>query len=204
MAGKKPRQGWIYNIIPHRVFLRCLLGHIHIYNLDKPGNFDCKTGDCKQIIHYSREFREKQPYIIWQSDKFQNNLNYIDTFTVIPLAFNLKDKYQGLPMIYPINPTKNNGFDKQSFALAHKIFTIDANCLKNSKGDWLTRIGQINKSEKQGIEERLKYFSEIQENPKDDWFIQNTSLEILREVFDNLAADNQYSALVDFIDDVEF
>ncbi|MEO0934713.1 MAG: type II toxin-antitoxin system PemK/MazF family toxin, partial [Cyanobacteria bacterium J06641_2] len=83
-------------------------------------------------------------------------------------------------------------------------FTVDGNCLKNDKNDWLNRIGQLDKPDKQAIEERLKYFSDIQQNPKDDWFIKNTSLEILREVFDNLAVDNQYSALVDFIDDVEF
>ena len=86
----------------------------------------------------------------------------------------------------------------------HNIFTVDANCLKDDKSDWLNRIGQLDKSDKQAIEERLKYFLDIQENPRDDWFINNTSLEILREVFDNLAVDNQYSALVDFIDDVEF
>ncbi|MCJ8278461.1 MAG: type II toxin-antitoxin system PemK/MazF family toxin [Rivularia sp. ALOHA_DT_140] len=204
MAGKKPRQGWIYTINPHRVFLRCLLGHIHTYNLDKADYFKCKTGNCKQIINYNKEFRKEQPYIIWQSDKFRNNLNYIDTFTLIPLAFDIKEKYKGLPIIYPINPTKGNGFEKQSFALTHEIFTVDANCVKDTKGDWLNRIGKIDKSEKQAIEERLEYFLDIKKNPSDDWFIKNTSLEILREIFDNLAIDNQYSSLVDFIDDVEF
>lgn len=208
MAGKTPKQGWIYLINPDRVFLRCLLGHVHIYNLnknlEKTDSISCKTAYCKQIIHYNKLFRREQPYIIWTSDKFQNGLNYIDTFTIIPLNFDIQEIYKGLPMIYPINATKSNGFEKQSFALTHQIFTVDANCFKDDKGDWLNRIGQIDKSEKQAIEERLKYFSDIQANPNDDWFIQNTSLEVLREIFDNLAVDNQYSALVDFIDDVEF
>ncbi|MDY6901756.1 MAG: type II toxin-antitoxin system PemK/MazF family toxin [Cyanobacteriota bacterium] len=204
MAGKTPKQGWIYLINPYRVFLRCLLGHVHFYNLDKFGDFSCKTTSCTQVIRYSKELRGNQPYIIWESDKFPNGLNYIDTFTIIPLTFDIRERDKGLPMIYPINPTKSNGFEKQSFALTHQIFTVDANCFKDTKGDWLNRIGQLGKGEKQAIEERLKYFSDIQENPSDDWFIKNTSLEILREVFDNLAVDNKYSALVDFIDDVEF
>lgn len=204
MAGNKPRQGWIYLINPYRVFLRCLLGHIHFYNLDKADNICCKTAECRQIINYSRVFRREQAYIIWESDKFKNGVNYIDTFTAIPLTFDIREKDKGLPTAYPINPTNRNGFDRQSFALVHHLFTVDANCFKDAKGDWLTRIGQLDKPDKQAIEERLKYFLDIQENPSDDWFVKNTSLEILREVFDNLSADNQYSAFVDFIDDVEF
>ena len=107
-------------------------------------------------------------------------------------------------MIYPINPTNRNGLEKQFFALTHQIFTADANCFKDVKGDWLNRIGQLDKSVKQAIEKRLIYFSDIQENPRGDWLIKNTSLELFREVFENLSVDNQYSALVDFIDDIEF
>ena len=204
MAGKTPKQGWIYLINPYRVFLRCLLGHIHIYSLDKTDNLCCKTAVCKQIIKYSKQFRGEQAYIIWTSEKFKNGLNYIDTFTLIPLIFDIRERDKGLPMIYPINPTNRNGLEKQFFALTHQIFTADANCFKDVKGDWLNRIGQLDKSDKQAIEERLKYFLDIQENPSGDWLIKNTPLEILREVFDNLSVDNQYSALVDFIDDIEF
>ena len=204
MAGQKPKQGWVYLINPYRVFLRCLLGHVHIYSLDKTDNIYCKTASCRQIINYSKKFRGEQPYIIWKSDKLKNGLNDINTFTAIPLLFDIREEDKGLPTVYPINPTNRNGFEKQSFAFTHEIFTVDAKCFKNAKGDWLNRIGQIDKPDKQAIEERLKYFLDIQENPSGDWFIQNTSLEILREVFDNLSLDNQYSALVDFIDDVEF
>lgn len=204
MAGKTPKQGWIYLINPHRVFLRCLLGHIHLYDLEKTDNISCKTANCKQIINYSKEFRREQAYIIWESGKFKNGLNYIDTFTLIPLIFDIQERDRGLPIVYPINPTNRNELEKQSYAFVHNIFTVDANCLKDDKNDWLNRIGQLDKSDKQAIEERLKYFLDIQQNPSDDWFIKNTYLEILREVFDNLAVDNQYSALVDFIDDIEF
>ncbi|MGB3656132.1 MAG: type II toxin-antitoxin system PemK/MazF family toxin [Rivularia sp. (in: cyanobacteria)] len=204
MAGNKPRQGWIYLINPYRVFLRCKLDHLHFYNLDKPDNISCKTADCRQIINYSMVFRREQPYIIWESDKFKNGVNYIDTFTAIPLTFSILEKNKGLPTAYPINPTKSNGFDKQSFALVHHIFTVDANCFKDAKGDWLNRIGQIDKGDKQAIEERLKYFLDIQHNPGDDWFVKNVSPDVLNQVFDNLSADNQESALEELIDDVEF
>lgn len=149
-------------------------------------------------------FRKEQPYIIWTSDKFKNGVNYIDTFTAIPLIFSILEKNKGLPTVYPINPTKSNGLDKQSFALVHHIFTVDASCFKNVKGDWLTRIGQIDKPDKQAIEERFKYFLEITENPNDDWFVKNASPEVLNQVFDNLSADNRESALEVLIDDVEF
>ncbi len=204
MAGNKPRQGWIYFINPYRVFLRCKLGHIHFYNLEKSDNISCKTADCRQIINYNMVFRREQLYIIWESDKFKNGINYIDTFTAIPLTFSILENNKGLPTAYPINPTKRNGFDKQSFALVHHIFTVDANCFKDDSGDWITRIGQIDKTDKQAIEERLKYFVDIQANPSDDWFVKNVSPDILNQVFDNLSADNQYSALEELIDDVEF
>ncbi len=204
MAGNKPRQGWIYLINPYRVFLRCKLDHLHFYKLDKPDKISCKTGDCRQIINYSMLFRREQAYIIWESDKFKNGVNYIDTFTAIPLTFSILEKNKGLPTAYPINPTKSNGFEKQSFALAHQIFTVDASCFKDDSGDWLTRIGQIDKGDKQAIEERLKYFLDIQENPGDDWFVNNVSPDVLNQVFDNLSADNQQSALAELIDDVEF
>ena len=34
MAGKRPKQGWIYMINPYRVSLRCGNGHQHFYDLD--------------------------------------------------------------------------------------------------------------------------------------------------------------------------
>ncbi len=204
MAGNKPRQGWIYLINPYRVFLRCKLGHIHIYNLEESDKISCKTASCRQIINYSMVFRREQPYIIWTSDKFKNGVNYIDTFTAIPLTFAMRERDKGLPTAYPINPTNRNGFNKQSFALVHHIFTIDANCFKDAKGNWLNRIGQLDKPDKQAIEERLKYFLDIQENPSDDWFVKNVSPDVLNKVFDNLSADNQESALEVLIDDVEF
>ncbi len=40
MGGQRPRQGWIYSINPYRVSLRCKLGHVHIYNLDEPGEVE--------------------------------------------------------------------------------------------------------------------------------------------------------------------
>jgi hypothetical protein len=43
------------------------------------------------------------------------------------------------------------------------------------------------------IEERFKYFLDIQENPSDDWFVKNVSPDVLNKVFDNLSADNQES-----------
>ncbi len=202
MAGYKPRQGWIYFINPYRVSLRCKLGHTHIYNLDEPGEISCKTTSCTQKINSSRVFRGEHPYIIWTSNKFTDNFNYIDTFTVIPLTSSTRERDKGLPTAYPINPTSRNGLDKQSFALAHQICTVDTSCFKNGKGDWLTRIGQIDKADKNAVEERLKYFLNIQQNPSDDWFVKNASPEVLKKVFDNLPEENKQSALEELINNL--
>ncbi|MBR8834925.1 MAG: type II toxin-antitoxin system PemK/MazF family toxin [Stigonema ocellatum SAG 48.90 = DSM 106950] len=204
MAGYKPRQGWIYFINPYRVSLRCKLGHYHIYNLDEPGEISCKTNSCTQIINFSRVFRGEHPYIIWISEKFPDDFNYIETFTVIPLTSSTRERDKGLPTAYPINATIRNGLDKQSFALVHQICTVDANSFKDTKGDWLNRTGQIDKPDKDAIEERLKYFLNIQENPSDDWFVKNASPELLKKVFDNLCEDSKQSALEEFIDNLDF
>jgi mRNA interferase MazF len=202
VPGNKPRHGWIYFINPVRVSLRCQLGHYHIYDLDKPGEIFCKTTSCRQIINSSRVFRGEQPYIIWTSEQFPNIFHYLENFTLIPLTSSTRDK--GLPTAYPINATIRNGLDKQSTALVHQICTVDANCLKDAKGDWLNRVGQIDKSDKDALEERLKYFLNIRENPNYDWFMKNTSPELLKKVFDNLPEDSQKSVLEELIDNLDF
>lgn len=184
VAGKKPRQGWIYFINPYRVSIRCKLGHNHIYDLNEPGKIECKTNSCTQIINSSRVFRGEHPYIIWTSDQFQDDVEYIQTFTVIPLTS--QETCKGLPTAYPINSTSKNGLSKNSFALVHQICTVDASCFKDSQGDWSGRMGQLDKGDKEAIEERLKYFLNLQENPGEDWFAQNASIELLQKVFDYL------------------
>jgi mRNA interferase MazF len=204
VPGNKPRHGWIYFINPYRVSLRCKLGHDHIYHLDEPGEIYCQTTSCNQIINSSRVFRGKHPYIIWTSDKFPDDFNYIETFTVIPLTSSARERDKGLPTAYPINATIRNGLDKQSFALVHQICTVDANCFKDEKGDWLNRVGQIDKPDKDAVEERLKYFLNIQESPSDDWFMKNASPELLKKVFDNLPENSQKSVLEEMIDNLDF
>jgi len=188
VAGSKPRQGWIYFIKPERVSVRCKLGHYHMYNLDKLGEISCKTNSCKQIIDFSRVIHGEHPYIIWISDKFPTDFNYLDTFTVIPLTSTTREKDKGLPTAYPINATARNGLGEQYFALTHQICNVDDNCFKDAKGDWLNRIGQIDKPDKEAVEERLKYFLNIQDNHSEDWFVKNASPELLKKVFENLSS----------------
>ncbi|MFM6008439.1 MAG: type II toxin-antitoxin system PemK/MazF family toxin [Sphaerospermopsis kisseleviana] len=178
----KPRQGWIYFINPYRVSLRCHFGHIHIYDLDEPGEVECQT--CKDKINSSRVFRGEHLHIIWTSDEFQDKSGYIATFSAIPLTS--QRTYDGLPTTYPINPTSKNGLDKTSYALVHQLCTVDANCFKDSSGNWLQRIGQLDRDDKDVIDERLKLFLGLTENPSDDWFIKNASIELLKKVYDFL------------------
>ncbi len=113
MAGQKPKrpqQGWIYFINPYRVSLSCNFRHVHIYELNEPGEVECKT--CQDTINSSRVFRGEHPHIIWTSDEFQDQSGYITTFSAIPLTS--QTTYTGLPTTLPINPTQKNGLDKKS------------------------------------------------------------------------------------------
>ncbi|MEG4348685.1 type II toxin-antitoxin system PemK/MazF family toxin [Microcoleus sp. LAD1_D3] len=201
VAGQKPRQGWIYFINPYRVSLRCKLGHHHIYEIHEPGKIECKTISCTQVINSSRVFRGEHPYIVWTSDQFQDESKYIQTLTLIPLTS--QETYKGLPTVYPINSTSTNGLSKNSFALVHQICTVDANCFKDSQGEWLKRVGQLDKADKEAIEERLKYFLNLGDNPGADWFIENASIEFLQKVFNYLPDETTKSMAIEkLIDDL--
>lgn len=202
MAGQKPRQGWIYPINPYRVSLRCKRGHVHLYQLDEPGEVTCKTSGCTITINSSRVFRGNHPYIIWTSNEFQDDSGYIATFTVIPLTS--QETYKGLPTTYPINSSSKNGLNKNSYALIHQIYTVDGNCFKDRDGNWLTRIGQLDKSDKEAIEERLRYYLAIQENPGEDWFVNNASPELLNKVWDYLPTEDKQATLENLIDNLDF
>ncbi|MEG3859171.1 type II toxin-antitoxin system PemK/MazF family toxin [Microcoleus sp. herbarium12] len=182
MAGKTPRQGWIYLVNPQKISLRCQQNHNHIYDLSEPGEIECKTVDCNLIINSSRVLRGEHHYLFWEIDQFQDNSECLQTFTVIPLTF--QETCKGLPTAYPINSTTKNGLDRNSLALVHQICTVEANCFKDSQGNWFERVGQVDKGDKESIEERLKYFLNLGDNSSDDWLMNNVSVEVLEKVFD--------------------
>lgn len=153
MAGQRPRQGWIYFINPYKISLRCGLGHTYFYELTEPSEVDCQHPSCNCKINSSRVFRGEHPYIIWTSDQFQDESNYIQTFTVIPLTSSTRDV--GLPTTYPLTPNQKNGLDKKSYGLIHQMIAVDGNCFKDLAGNWINRVGQVEKADKDGIEERL-------------------------------------------------
>ncbi len=181
MSGMKPRQGWIYLINPQRVFLSCQLGHIHFYDLEKPEELKCKTISCNLIPDTSQIFNGEHPYLFWEQGKFKIESDEIQTFTAI--ALNSQETYTGLPITYPINATSRNSLEQKLYALTHQIITIDINCLKDLEGNWITRIGQLDKHDKKAIEERLNYALDIEDNPNEYWFINYASAELLTKVF---------------------
>jgi mRNA interferase MazF len=91
-----------------------------------------------------------------------------------------------LPTAYPINSTSKNGLDRNSLALVHQICTVDANCFKDSQGNWFERVGQVDKGDKESMEERLRYFLNLGNDSSDDWLMNNVSVEVLEKVFDYL------------------
>jgi mRNA-degrading endonuclease toxin of MazEF toxin-antitoxin module len=141
--------------------------------------------------------RGSHPHLVWTSEQFQNDSDNIQTFAIIPLSS--KETYKGLPTVYPINPTQRNDLEAQSYALVHQIYTVDSNCLKDSDHHWLKRIGQLDKSDKEAIEKRLHYFLVIQDNPDSDWFCQNVSPELAKQVFYQLAADERNNLIDEFL-----
>ncbi len=198
--NQKSRKGWIYYVDPHQVILQCRQHHIYRYNLPKPGKVECKHPSCKQEINSSRVFRGNHPYIIWMSEEFQDQHKSIQTFTAIPLTSS--ERVKGLPTTYPINPNSRNGLDRKSFALVHQICTIDAHCFKNVDG-WLKRIGQLDKSDKKAIEERLRYYLDINNNPTQDWFMQNASPELVEKIYSYLSEEEQIQTLETLISKID-
>lgn len=199
MVEQKPRQGWIYIINPARIHFKCKSGHGHFYDLNEQGELECKTPSCSLKFNSSRVFRGEHPYIIWTGDDFQDKSNYLQTFTVIPLTS--QETFKGLSTTYPINPTSVNGLYKTSYALIHQIITVDANCLKNSEGKWSKRIGQLDKTDKENIEERLKYFFNIQENPTQNLSSNNVSPEVIKTMFSYLSKEEQQSLIDQLIEE---
>ncbi len=181
MAGYRPRKGWIYMISPSRVSLSCHYGHQYLYDLPEPSEVKCKRSRCDQLVNSSRVFRGEHPYVIWSSDEFQDDANYIKTFTAIPLTS--QTTFAGLPTTYPITKTSTNGLTADSYALVHQICTIDGNCFKDGIGDWLIRMGQISASDKEEINQTLAYYLDIDLNPSDDWFRKNASPQLVQKVY---------------------
>ena len=70
----------------------------------------------------------------------------------------------------------------------------------DKQGDWRNRIGQIDKSDKETVEERLKYLLDIPQNPSDDWFRKNASPELLKKIYDDLTEDDKQSVKDSLID----
>lgn len=201
MAGQRPRQGWVYMINPYRVSLRCSSGHLHIYDLDAPGEIECKTFSCTLTINSSRVFRGTHPHIIWTSDEFQDESGYIQTFTAIPLTS--QTTFSGLPTTYPINNTVKNGLSKKSYALVHQICTVDGNCFKDTSGNWLEREGQLEPKDKDEIAKRLKFFLGFDSSPDEDWFRQNASPELVQKIYGYLSDAEKNSLLESLLDDLE-
>jgi mRNA interferase MazF len=197
---QKPRQGWIYFINPYKVSLRCHSGHVHFYELNEPGEVECKS--CKDTINSSRVFRGEHPHIIWTSDEFQDQSEYKATFSVIPLTS--QTTYTGLPTTLPINPTQKNGLDRKSYALVHQLFVVEANCFKDKAGNWLEPTGTLEKAHKDAINERLIFYLRLTDNPSDEWFIKNANIETLKKVFNFLPNKELKSqAIEELMNDLE-
>lgn len=118
---------------------------------------------------------------------------------MIPLTS--QTTFLGLSVTYPITKTARNGLDKNSYALVHQICTVDGNCFKDSNGDWLKRIGQLSKDDKEEIEETLAYYLNINTDPQEDWFRDNASPELVKKIFDLLPEEKQEEALDHLLDD---
>jgi mRNA-degrading endonuclease toxin of MazEF toxin-antitoxin module len=200
MAGQRPRQGWIYLINPYRLSLRCRRGHQYFYDLEAPGELTCKRSGCNLLINSSRVLRGEHPYLIWTSDQFQDEENYIQTFTAIPLTS--QTTFAGLSTTYPITKTKQNGLEKTSYALVHQICTVDGNCFKDSQGNWLVRMGQLSKDDKEEIEETLIYYLNINTDPNEDWLRDNASPELVKQIFGFLQEEQKESNLNDLLDEM--
>ncbi len=201
MAKTRPRQGWIYMINPSLVSLCCRNNHQYLYSLNQVYEVQCQNPNCNEIINSSRVLRGVHPYIIWTSNQFQDESNYVQTFTAIPLTS--QTTFVGLPTTYPINNTTKNGLNCTSYALINQICTIDSNCFKDSSGNWLERIGQLSKNDKEQIKERLIYYLNLASDLSEDWFKQNLSEELFKKLFDYFPNDIKEQILIELMDNLD-
>jgi len=199
MAGKRPKQGWIYMINPYRISLRCGNGHQHFYDLEEPAEVNCKQSGCHQMINSSRVQRGFHPYIIWTSNDFLDELKKFPVFNAIPLTS--QTTFSDLPTTYSITNTAQNGLSCRSYALVHQIITIDSNCFKDQFGDWIQKMGTLAKKDKEQIQRRLSYLLGFDNAPSEDWFRDNASPELVKKIFDFLPEEAKQQALDHLLDD---
>lgn len=181
MAGQKPRKGWIYSLNGDQIFLSCKFGHVHLYDLSQDRELICQELSCNYRFNSIQIFREHCPHIVWKVNLIKDDANARDSLIVIPLTTGEHEK--GLPTVYPINATLKHGIEQKVFTLIHRLYEVDIHCLKDRDGNWLKRIGQLDKGDKEAVAERLKYCYLIQQDFSQDWFVKNSSPNSLKNIF---------------------
>lgn len=182
---------------PSRVSLTCKNGHSYIYELSEHGEVDCKQNKCSLSINSSRVTRGAHPYIVVTSNEYIDGTKRIPTLAAVPLSS--QTTFSGLPDVYPINKTVQNSLTFKSYALVHQIRVIDAGCFKDKHNNWIERIGQLSKQDKEGIESRLKYFLGLGLEPDDDWIRRNATLELAQKIYGQLIKEEREILLEAFI-----
>lgn len=201
MAGQKPRQGWVYMVDPSRVILTCKNRHSRAYTLTEHGEVNCKVDSCNLTINSSHITRGRHPYVVVTSNEYQDEISRIPTLVAIPLTTQLT--FVGLPDVYPINKTIENGLDSKSYALVHQVRVIDATCFKDFSGSWMPRIGQLSLSDKEAIKSRLQYVLGIEFQPSDDWLRQNSNPELLLKIYGHLSKEEQATLLENLLENLK-
>ncbi len=182
MAGKQPRQGWIYTINSDEFWFK-----------DK--SFLDKK---KEQPIYSMNFGGST-YLVWKNNKSQQGKNSLQTLTVIPLT--VETTWVGLPTTYPITATKRNQLSTNFYGLIHQVCIIDGNLFQDNLGNWLPRIGQLDKNDKEKIEERLSYYLSSNRISHTDQFKNHISPKLLEKIYENLQGEKKEEILKNLLDE---
>lgn len=185
---------------PSRVALTCKNGHSRLYLLSSHGEVECQVSSCSLTINSSRVTRGAHPYVVVTSDSYQSNTSRIPTLIAIPLTS--QTTFSGLPDVYPISKTAKNSLTHKSYALVHQVCTIDAGCFKKPSGEWMTRIGQLDKQDKEEINKRLIYVLGLGASPDDDWFIKNTTPALVKKLYGHLNEAEKKALLEVFLEEL--
>ncbi len=103
------------------------------------------------------------------------------------------DRDAGLPTTYPIKAMTRNGLDKHSFALVHQITTLDLRALRQPDGSWMERMGQLEKRDKDAIQERLLFLLDLQ--PEEDWFLERMTFNLAEQALERLPPEERQRLL---------
>ncbi len=136
-------------IDPARMFKQCKRGHWSRMTHDFHEQ-TCPVSGCGLKFSVTGVHSGPHPYLVWGANKIHTKLR---TFTCIPMSS--KPYYEGMDSVFTLDPHKTNGLTSRSHLLCQQVCSVEPGCFKDPQGDWIARIGLLNKENLDKVAARL-------------------------------------------------